>query len=426
MAAFSSAADLAARAWPPVIALPLPTTACHARNMSAEKRARLLVDFYFAHPVGHVIEALRYGLGYHRADPDLRVGLVLNGSSPTELAELVPQVEAVYAVGGCLDFVDGGDARRAIAHIPREWDWVVDDARRDHPGLRAAFAGMVAYYDAADRHFLAARGRGVAGAEPPAYVPHQQVVLDLPEASRARARQRLGGTWPRIAVMPGGSGARALYPSAASWERILHALAGQYPDAVFCLVGKLGSGDGRTSTQLSRAEVDRLLGAVERGVDAFDLPLFDQLALVEACEVFVAPHTGFGMAALAVGTPWLTLSGNRWPEYFYNNVPFYSVLPDPTRFPCFHQLEPEPPLVADRDGEGPRSPSMCADRIDDDLDDLVQAAGLLIERRLSYEQAMAGHFERLQRFFHGRTPLIWSIDNAHADYVDPSAFHRAR
>jgi hypothetical protein len=226
--------------------------------------------------------------------------------------------------------------------------------------------------------------------------------------------------------MAGGSDARALYPSVASWEKILHALAVQHPDAVFCLVGKLGTSDGRTSTRFARAEVDRLLGAVRCGVDAFDLPLFDQLALVEACEVFISPHTGFGMAALAVGTPWLALSGNRWPEFFYNNVPFYSVLPDPDRFPCYHQLEPGPPLVADRDGEGPRSPSMCADRIDDDLDELLRAAGLLIERQLSYDQAMAGHFQRLQRFFHGRAPLIWSVDDAHADYVDPSVFDQAR
>jgi hypothetical protein len=184
-------------------------------------------------------------------------------------------VETTYAVGGSVDFdfVHGGDARRAIAHIPRDWDYVVDDARRDHPGLRAMF-----------------------------------------------------------------------------------------------------------------------------------------------------PHTGFGMAALAVGTPWLALSGNRWPEYFYNNVPFYSVLPDPDRFACYNQLGPDPPLVPDRDGEGPRSPSMCADRIDDDLDEFLWAAGLLIERGLSYDQAMAGHFQRLLRFFHGRASLVWSVDHAHADYVDPSSF----
>jgi hypothetical protein len=395
--------------------------------MSAEDGARLLVDFYFAHPVGHVIEALRYALGYHRADPGLRISLVLNANAPTELANLVPYVETAYPVGDGFDFVEGGDAWRAIAHIPRQWDWVVDDARRDHAGLRAMFPGMAVYYDTADTHFLARRGRGVAGATPPAYRRHQQVVLDLPEASRARARRRLGGQAPRIAVMPAGSGVRALYPSAASWERILHALASQHPDALFCLVGKLSTSDGRTSTQLTRGEVDRLLGSIQGGsVDAFDLPLFDQLAIVEACDVFVAPHTGFGMAALAVGTPWLALSGNRWPEYFYNNVPFYSVLPDLDRFPCYHQLAPDPPPVADRDGEGPRCPSMCADRIDADLDELLQAAGMLIQQRLSYEQAMAGHFERLRRSFRGRTPLIWSIDDAHADYVDPRLLDQAR
>jgi hypothetical protein len=312
--------------------------------MPEAEHARLLVNFYFAHPVGHVIEALRYALGYHRAAPDLRICLALNASAPTELASLVPYVERVHAIGGGFDFVRGGDARRAIAHIPRDWDYVVDDARRDHPGLRALFPGMAAYYAATDRYFQVARACGMAGAEPPAYLPHQQVVLDVPEASRARAR-RLGRQGPRIAVMPGGSDVRAMYPSAASWERILRALDAQHPDAVFCLVGKLRAGDGRTSTQFTRAEVDRLLAAVQRRVDAFDLPLFDQLAIVEACDLFIAPHTGFGMAALAVGTPWLALSGNRWPEYFYNNVPFYSVLPDPDRFPCYQQLQPDPPLV---------------------------------------------------------------------------------
>jgi hypothetical protein len=113
--------------------------------MSAEDGARLLVDFYFAHPVGHVIEALRYALGYHRADPGLRISLVLNANAPTELANLVPYVETAYAVGDGFDFVEGGDAWRAIGHIPREWDWVVDDARRDHAGLRAMFRGMAAY-----------------------------------------------------------------------------------------------------------------------------------------------------------------------------------------------------------------------------------------------------------------------------------------
>jgi hypothetical protein len=284
---------------------------------------------------------------------------------------------------------------------------------------------MVAYYAASDTHFRVARRRGHTSTEPPAYLPNQQLVLEVPAEHRDRARQRLGSGSPRIVVMLGGSDVRAFYPSATSWDKILRALATQYPDAVLCLVGKLGQ-DGRTSMRFTREEVDRLLAVVPGSVDAFDLPLLDQLAMVQACDVFLSPHTGFGFVALGVGTPWLTLSGNRWPEYFYNNVPFYSVLPDPERFPCytFALTGEDPPLVDDRDGEGPRSPSMSADRIDDDLDELLEAAGLLIERKLPYEQAMTCHFDRIQRFFHGRTPLIWSFDNVHLDYVDPRSLHR--
>src|SRR3712207_6934575 len=48
-----------------------------------------------------------------------------------------------------------------------------------------------------------------------------------------------------------------------------------------------------------------------------------------------------GMAALAVGTPWLALSGGRWFEYWANaGVPFRSVLPDPARYPGFSQFDP--------------------------------------------------------------------------------------
>ena len=46
------------------------------------------------------------------------------------------------------------------------------------------------------------------------------------------------------------------------------------------------------------------------------------------------------MAALAVGTPWLAISGGRWFEYFFNRVPFRSIIPDTERYPCFTQLAP--------------------------------------------------------------------------------------
>ena len=160
--------------------------------------------------------------------------------------------------------------------------------------------------------------------------------------------------------MPAGSGARYLYPSTASWLVILDELERRFPDAVFTFVGRLGAAGGRTSSGIARAEVDRLLGSRRRAIDAFDRPILEQLALVEASSLFVSPHTGFGFAAVAVGTPWLTLSGGDWHEYFFNGVPFYSVLPKSREHPAFVHSRSLPMIDADSDGEGPRTATMSA------------------------------------------------------------------
>lgn len=59
---------------------------------------RLLVNYWYAYPVGHAIEGFRYCLGYKTADPALRVSLLLNAATAVELARCCPFVEDVYAV----------------------------------------------------------------------------------------------------------------------------------------------------------------------------------------------------------------------------------------------------------------------------------------------------------------------------------------
>jgi hypothetical protein len=121
------------------------------------------------------------------------------------------------------------------------------------------------------------------------------------------------------------------------------------------------------------------------------------------------------MAALAVATPRLTLAGESWGEYFFNGVPFYSLLPDPERFGRYTPYSPPPLLAADDDGEGPRPPSMSRGRIMHDLDELLDAAGRLVERRLTFGQALDRHFSRLQRIVDRNH--IYSFEGLHRDYV---------
>jgi hypothetical protein len=263
----------------------------------------LLVNYMEFEAVGHVIEALRYALAYHAADPTQEIGVLLPANSPWELASLCPFVHGVYPVSPELSELPG-----SLEEVPRAWDWIVDNPRRHDPVHVAAWDGLDRWFETTDRELSARRGRSVIGAEPPSYTPHRQLRLELRTPEREAAGALLAGAPVRIAVMPTGSGPRWQYPSTGSWQLILRALRARHPGVRFCLLGKLRD-DGRTRSSLTADELARLRAAFPEAVDGFDQPIVQQLALVEACDLFLSPHTGFGMAALAVATPWLTVSG---------------------------------------------------------------------------------------------------------------------
>ena len=375
---------------------------------------RLLVNFFYAYPVGHAVEALHRCHGYHAADARLEISLVLNAESAVRLADFCPFIASAYGIGH--PFVEPcADSMSRLAGVPRQWDWILDDPRRRQALQLRAFPGMRDFYAASDDHFVAGRGRSVAGAEPPRYLRHQRLRFELPDPPRAAARHRLQGPGPWIAIMPAGSAEPELYPSAASWCSILDTLCEALPAARFALVGKLGGDHVSSRSSIEAEELTRLLAHRARPLDCFDLDLAEQLAVVEACELFVSPHTGFAFTALAVGTPWLTISGGRWFEYFFNRVPFRSIIPDTERYPCFTQFGPL--SVVDDGPDGPRIPSMSRARISDDLDAIAAAAVELVEDRVTYERALSDYFADLLRAHRGDASTIWSIDDVHADYI---------
>lgn len=378
---------------------------------------RTLVNFFYAHPVGHVVEALHYCLGHQAAAPERKISVALNAASPVELASFCPFVSAVYPIDH--PFVQPcSDSTAKLAHLPQEWDWVLDDFRR-HQGIQLSlFPGLRDYYAATDRHLSARQHRTVVGDQTTGYLPHQQLRFTLPERPRAAARHRLGddnsGHPARIVVMPAGSGDASLYPSPRSWRLILDALTDAFPGVQIVLVGKHMQ-DDRTATALDAVGLSELLAHRSRPLNCFDVALAEQLAVIEASDLFLAPHTGFGLAALAVDTPWLALSGGRWFEYFFNHVPFRSIMPDAERYPSFSQFDPAD-VVIDGD-EGPRTPSMSRARIQQDLDRIVDAAGELLGGSLSYEQALQDYFPALLIAHDGDPAAIWSIDGVHLSYL---------
>lgn len=384
------------------------------RGTVSPHRPTVLVDHWFSHAVGHVIEALRRCQGYHAADPTVRPSLVLNGASPIELVRCAPFVEGVYPVPYTSFGRPEGRPRAALRGIPRDWDYVLHHPAATNPEAQR-FDGLQGYYAASRRHFRARVLRGVAGQSPPAYAAHQHLRLELPEAERASARQELRGR-RSIAVMPAGSGARLLYPSAASWLLVLDELERRLPGVAFTFVGRVRPDGGRTVSGITRAEVDLLLGSRARAVDAFDRPILAQLALVELADLFVSPHTGFAFAATAVGVPWLTLSGGDWHEHFFNGVPFHSVLPK-GHGQAFVRGRTLPKVEADVDGEGPRAEVMTLRRVREDLDELGEAAERLVRGEIRYEDALAAYFPRVLEAYGGDRSLVGAFDDLDRLYL---------
>ncbi|TCK20032.1 hypothetical protein [Pseudonocardia endophytica] len=369
----------------------------------------LLVNFFYAHPVGHVIEALYYANGHHAAGPGRRVSVALNAAAPTELAGWCPSIATVHPIRH--PFLDAGPASYSD-DMPREWDCICDDFRRHQAIQLEMFPGMRDYYATSDARLHARERRTVVGDSRVGYVPHTPLRLDLPE--RARDAARSTSDRPRIALLPAGSSEPSLYPSADSWLLVVDALTRAIDGLQIVLVGRSAAGE-RTATSLDDGDRRRLLDHPSRPVDGFDRPIAEQLALVETCGAFLSPHTGFGMAALAVATPWLTLSGGRWFEYFFNHVPFRSIIPEPDRFPVFTQFDPAA-VVTDRDGTA-RTPTMTRARVESDLDRIVAAAVELVDGSLGYDRALAEYFPALLAAHGGDDSAIWSIDRIHERFL---------
>src|SRR5947208_1623168 len=111
----------------------------------------VLVNYWYAHPVGHAIEALRYCLGYKAADPALKVGLLLNDSMPLELVGCCAAVDELYAVQYRTFDEPDGDPRAALGGLPRDWDWVVEN-HREREATHDAYRGFRAFFDASHEH----------------------------------------------------------------------------------------------------------------------------------------------------------------------------------------------------------------------------------------------------------------------------------
>ncbi len=358
----------------------------------------LLLNWVYYYPVGHAVEAFKTAKGLHNANPDVEIHLLLNSRTPVELAGACDWITRAYPID-VDEFSEAENENAAcLRDIPPAWDFIVTD----HRVATSPFPftdPLRNFHNLAARHFKARQWSGgqhllgsAAGA--PGYEPNAAIRMRVPESARQFAGILETGR-RNIVIIPGGSSPEPIYPSAAWWRGAISALAAEFPDARFFLTGKSGADRRSRTAGYSRADIDGLASASEHVVDCFDAGIWNQLALLEKCDLLIAPHTGFAFLAPSVGTPWLSISGVRWPECYFNDVPFYCVLPACDRYPCWMEMLSG---CVERIRAGSTVPCM-GEELPSRVPDLVEGARLLLSDDFSFEQAKALHQERVDARF---------------------------
>jgi hypothetical protein len=354
----------------------------------------LLINWVYYPPTGHVIEALRIARDVAAADPDLRVSILLNARAPVELATCVSSVDRVFSI----------DVERTLAadalpsDLSRKWDFVLTDPR----ALTASGWRDLDRFHEMFREWV--HGRRVSPEDPNTMLPRvfQPLRLELPDEARAFAAAALPGhASPLMSVLPGAA-SQMRAPSMRFWTAFLDAFFERHPEGCVVLLGRL-RGRGLKTRGVSIPDIERLRSRYGSIYDAFDVPILNQLALAERCQLHVSPHSGFSFAVQSVGVPWLALAAQEWPEFILNGVPMVSVYPECPLYPCFREMYAD---CRNRIRRGDSTPCISDEAMLPKLPAITSAMEALLDRAVDYRQAAEAHERELRRRV---GPGLWTV-----------------
>jgi len=377
---------------------------------------QLLLNFFYYNPVGHCVEGLKYAKGLLDTNADLEISIVLNNRTATELAEACNFLKAVYKVDE-REINMFRDSAACIKRIPLEWDFYIWDNRPQSPSKNEMEEAFLRFADYCKRKLKVKEGIGtlfpMTLPAPMKYTDEACVDIQLPDHAKGFANkyQRKGEKF--CIMLSGGSVTKRYCPSLKSWIRIINAINKNHPECTIYLLGaRKSAGNERSYTAaFSEEEIKSLLSRFDNIIDCYDLGLWNQLAIIKQSNIFISPHTGFGMVVLCIGKPWLTLSGGDWPEYFFNKgVPFYSVFPNDKDYPhagrtkysswqkassknwLFSKIERRINNIYGR----LQIPSFREKRVAKKIPEIINAIRLLLSSDFTYETAFKTHLSNLR------------------------------
>ncbi len=360
-------------------------------------KKKLLINFVYYRPVGHLVEGLKFARGYCVRNKNIEIYLLFNADSPVEIARSCKWIKKVYPVS-LREVCKYGKNAPSLRGIPRTWDYIVSDFRAqsfkkgwDENDLAQTQAVLQNLFEA-----RVAKGFTQAQDAKPIlpYERNAHLDISIPQTAKKYAR-RFKHKGPTICILPGGSAGARQSPSLKLWLEICQSLEKSIPNLKIYFTGVTKSKEGRTATNdFSSKDIDVLVGKLKNAENCLNIGLWNQLALIKRCNIFLSPHTGFAFLVPCVGTPWLALSGCPWSEYFFNDIPFYSVLPDCGWYPSAGEIKKGCGKVL---WSGKKSICMKDAALRKKIPEIVRGAILLLDPKFKYPKAVKIHLKNLKK-----------------------------
>ncbi|MBI2054862.1 MAG: hypothetical protein HYT39_02055 [Candidatus Sungbacteria bacterium] len=356
-------------------------------------KKKLLLNWLYYRPVGHVVEALKASKGYADANRNIEVHLVLNADSPIELVDACYWIKKTYHIS-LQDVWKNGAKSKSLKKVPKNWDYIIHDERIKHFRRGWDENNLIKAKKILPKLLHARIAEGYTDKHILPYKKNPKITLSIPRGAKEFAK-RYRHAGPAICIMLGGSAGDTQSPTAEMWLKICKALFQSIPHLKIYFTGVTKSINGRTHTiDFSLHDIGFLVSHLPNAEAAYNIGLWNQLALIQKCDVFLSPHSGFGFLPPLVGTPWLTLSNCRWPEYMFNDVKFYSVLPECGSYPALEDTKHGCGKLLAKNG---KARCMTDALLNKKIPEIVRSAKLLMNPRFTYKKAVQLHLRKINR-----------------------------
>ena len=364
---------------------------------------KLLLNYIYYDPVGHVIEALKFAAGLAAANDDLEIHIALNKRAPFELTSACPFIKKTYAID--LDEIRlKGEKASCLKGIPKKWDYIVTNNLpeiqfKDMKKLYWQEEGMLKYVRLSDKIF---QSKYKSSIFPKTRLPKSlkyksaKLRFEVPREARAFAK-RYDYPGEKICILLGGSAGYRYYPSIKTWIKIIKAIEDEFPACRIYLTGIKKSRRGGTKTKgYTESNINNVLSRFKDIVDCYDIGMWNQIALLEKCDVLIAPHSGFSFLASCVDTPLLEISGGDWSAYLFNHNPFYCVLPDDKDFPYRGKGKYSKHTGGFSSRTG-KIPPFQPKKLEKKIPEILKGIHLLLDKNFTYEKAMEKYKENIKK-----------------------------